>query len=83
MEGVTSAKANGDRGDLLGVQAGNLIGELARAQVPEAQSTVKVPRHHREAVHGQPHAVHTGVADERACTEAPPQVPHLSLHGHM
>lgn len=78
MDGIpTGAQADGDGGDLLGVQAGDLVGELAGAQVPEAQRAVKVARHSRKAVHSQAHAIYAGVADERARAEAPPQVPHL------
>jgi hypothetical protein len=73
----TRAQADGDRGDLLRVQAGDLVRELAGAQVPEAQRAVEVAAHDRGAVRAAAHRVDAAVAHERCGAEAAAQVPHL------
>jgi len=73
----TGGQADGDGRDLLRVQAGDLVGDARRAQVPEAQRAVKVAADGQAAVQAHAHAVHAGVAHQRALAEAARQVPHL------
>ncbi len=77
----TGGQADGDGRDLLRVQAGDLVGDARRAQVPEAQRAVKVAADGQAAVQAHAHAVHAGVAHQRALAEAARQVPDLCTGG--